>query len=296
MLKKIDTRIECHKLDKCEIDLSFAIEQHSADKIVAYKKVDGAPIYLGYYLPNDFHQNRDYPLFFFIHGGGWESRKIFPEQKCWQGDYLGYLARYYANKGFIGVCIDYRLVREHGQTYNYGIIECYEDCCDALDYVIAQAIEYGIDTKQMFLLGESAGGHLAGALATFHYDRHYVFQKIFLVNPITNLDDEWKSRVPVDSYHPQLSKLAMEERAKFLSPLYQVQKGIGEIVLIHGKEDTTVNPMQSIMFYNKMLELGQKCELHLIENTKHAFLLAEYYRDGLEACNIAIKIINHRLD
>ncbi len=43
-----------------------------------------------------------------------------------------------------------------------------------------------------------------------------------------------------------------------------------------------------------MKELSRPCELHVIEKTDHAFLLAEYYK-GLAACDIALEIIDSTL-
>ncbi len=40
-----------------------------------------------------------------------------------------------------------------------------------------------------------------------------------------------------------------------------------------------------------MKGLSKSCELHVIEKTDHAFLLAEYYK-GLVACDIALNIID----
>ncbi len=288
--------LKYYSIMKNEINIENAIEKHSADKVIAYKNVDGNPICLGYYFPQKYYLDRKYPLFVFVHGGAWESHKIFDDQSCWQGDYLGYLARYYADKGFVCVSVDYRLAQEAGQIENYEIIDCYEDCCDAMDYVIEHADTYSIDRRRIYLLGESAGGHLAGGLAMFHYDRKYEFKKVFLVNPITHLHDEWKSRVSLRSKHPKLCALSVEERADFLSLLNQVQNDMGEVILIHGEDDTTVNPMHSWKLYERMKEIGCRCELHLIEKTKHAFMLAEYYKNGMESCKIGIQIINDALN
>ena len=288
--------IKYYRIKDSDIDIDSSIERHSADEIISYKEVGGEPIYLGYFLPEKYSRDSEYPLFVFVHGGGWESHKIFADQSCWQGDYLGYLARYYADKGFICVSIDYRLARDAGQAENYGIIDCYEDCCDALDFVIEHADTYGIDTEQIHLLGESAGGHLAGGMAAFHYDRRYDFRKVFLINPITYLYDEWRSRVPLKSNHPRLYSLSAEQRAKFLSPLCQLQDDVCEMVLIHGKDDITVNPAHSLKLYGRMKEMKRKCELHLIEETKHAFMLAEYYKYGTGACKLGIQIINEALN
>ena len=275
-----------------EVNLSNLIAEHSADKIIVYKKVDKAPLYMGYYFPKDYNQNKRYPVFIMIHGGAWSSHMIFEEQVHWQGDYLGYLARYYAQKGMVCVSVDYRLARNCGQTDNYGLIDCYEDCCDAMDAIIRDANQYGVDTDRMYLLGESAGGHLAGALATFHFDRSYGFKKVILINSITDLGDErWKRYVPVESRNPHLKDMSFEERVAFLSPLHQISKLTSDVILVHGENDQAVNVEHSYKFYKRMKEFSKGCELHLIENTKHAFLLAEYTKE-LHACKTGIGIIN----
>lgn len=283
-----------HELKEIDIDLTDAISRHSADEGVVYKTVNGEPIYLGYYFPKNYDKQKKYPTFLFIHGGGWCSHTIFEEQPHWQGDYLGYLARYYADKGMICVSIDYRLAVDCGQNDGYGIIDCYEDCCDAVDYVLGHADAYGVNIENMYLLGESAGGHLAGAVTTFHYDRKYSFQKVILVNAITHLEDDWKDRVPVNTTHPKLADLSFAERAAFLAPLYQISDETGDVVLIHGESDTVVNREHSVKFYDRMKELGKNCELHTVRNTNHAFLLAEY-TPNIMACKVGINIINNHL-
>lgn len=278
-----------------EIDISGAIKKHSADQLIVYKQVDNIPIFLGFYFPIQYSTNRTYPLCIFVHGGGWTSHKVFEEQSCWQGDYLGYLARYYADKGYVCVSIDYRLAKGNGQAERYGILDCYEDCCDAVDYVLSNKDEYAIDTEKMYLLGESAGGWLAGGLATFHYDKKYKFRKTFLINPITHMYDVWGKYVPLESVHPFLKKMTLEEKQSFLSPLCQIYREMGDCVVIHGMQDCTVNPEHSILFYKRMQSAGKSCELHLLEKTEHAFLLPEYYDKGLEACKTAICILNQEL-
>ena len=288
--------IKNHPLIDLEINISDAITHHSADIVVAYKEVESQPIYLGYYLPKEYDSDKEYPTFVFVHGGGWASHMIFEDQETWAGDYLGYLARYYADKGFISVSIDYRLAVHSGQKENYGLINCYEDCCDAMDYILTHAKEYGVNVSEMYLLGESAGGYLAAALATFHYDKQYMLKKVFLVNSITHLYDRWKVNVPICSQHSQLQNLTVDERADFLSPLYQLDRNCGKVILFHGECDPVVSIEHSRLFYDKMVSLRIPCEFHIFENTKHAFLLAEYYERGLEACKITISIIDSALE
>ena len=274
-----------HILEEKALDLSRYIENHSADEIVAYKMVDREPITLGLFLPSQYHSNSNYPTIFFIHGGGWTSHQIFADQKEWQGDHLGYLARYYVDKGYIGISIDYRLLQDMGQKENYQLADLYADCVDAVDYVLDRSNEYRIDMEKVYILGESAGGHLAGLITTKYKREGFRFYTSFLVNPLTDLvnDAEWGKRVPVSIRH--------EEYAKELSPLYNIDSDTCPVILLHGKNDTVVNPTHSKVFFEKMCEFGRYCELHYIEETGHAFLLAEYTKN-IMACKIGISILD----
>jgi len=281
-----------HKIHSVDVDLVSAIANHSADTCTVYKAVDGQPLYLGIYYPKGYDRTGSYPTFIFIHGGAWCEKKVFDDQSFWQGDYLGFLARYYADRGFLCISIDYRLIKEQGQAENYGLIDSYEDCCDAIDFIQSQAANYGIDINRMYLLGESAGGHLAGAIATFRYDRRYNFETIFLINPITSLhDSKWKTRVPRKSNHNSLCNLTLHDRVEFLSPLYQADVHTSRVILIHGNADTCVSLEHSKAFYAKMLTLGKECTLHILDGVNHAFLLAEFTAE-LDACKLGISIIN----
>lgn len=279
------------KVNDAEINLQDALVRHSADECICYNIVGDEKLYLGYYYPMNYKKSNKYPTFLFVHGGGWVSKKIFADQPHWQGDHLGYLARYYADKGFLCVSIDYRMIRGNGQVEEYELINSYEDCCDALDFILHHADEYGVDVNKLYLLGESAGGYLAGALATFSYKRRYFFKKVFLINAITGFDEKWSEFLPTKSAHYKLMHLKFCEYEKFLSPIHQIDGNTSEIILIHGEADTCVSLKHSIDFYNKMRIKQKKCELHVIEKTEHAFLLAEYTRE-IEACKIGIEIIN----
>lgn len=284
-----------HELSEIDMDLSAAIARHSADDCVVYKTVDGQPYYLGFYFPEAYDKANSYPTFVFIHGGGWSEKKIFSDQSHWQGDYLGFLARYYADKDYVCISIDYRLIKDNGQAEGFGLIDCYEDCCDALDYLDIHSSDYGIDPNKMYLLGESAGGHLAGAVATFHYDRRYQFKTVFLINPITDLNDhKWGQYIPIECKHKQLASLTLQERIDFLSPVRQADDRTSPVVLIHGHSDGCVDPMHAKTFYQKMRALSKECDLHFLDKTSHAFLLAEYTPQQ-HACKMGIQIIDRCL-
>lgn len=269
-----------HNLKEKNLDLSPYIARHSGDETITYKMVQDEPIKLSFYFFPKGVSKQLRPVIFMIHGGGWSSHTILPGQSDWSGDHLGYLARYYADKGFVAASIDYRLLQEMGQKPGYQLSDLYQDCTDAVDYVLDRAENYGIDTENVYLLGESAGGHLAGLMATKYKRDGFRFQRVFLVNAITDLvDDEvWTSRVT-------------KEAAQELSSLYNISGNTCPVTMIHGANDHVVNPKHSELFYKRMQMFHRVCDVHWIQDTDHAFLLAEYTKNQ-NACRIGIEIID----
>ena len=150
-----------------------------------------------------------------------------------------------------------------------------------------------MDFSNATVLGESAGGHLAAALSTFSYKGKPVFKRAILVNAITDLaDPTWSKVVPKNTNNAHLKNLSDAERTKFLSPIDHIDRTTCSTLLIHGTDDTIVDPQQHSAAYNdKMFANGRNSELHLIRDTNHAFLLVEY-NQKYAAASTAIGIID----
>ena len=249
-----------------ELDLSQSIHGHTADEVLTYKTVSGQPLLLACFYPLDYRPERRYPAIAMIHGGGWSSRKIFDDQSGWAGDYLGYLARLFAMRGFLALSIDYRLLQDAS------LADMIEDCRDAVAY-----IKHRFAPETLDLLGESAGGYLAAAVDAFSEKPQ--FRRVILANPITDLTlDRWGEFAPEGA-----DKAA-------LSPALHVGAQCSPTLLLHGEADTTVSPGHSLRYHAAMQQAGIPCDLLLLKNTTHAFLLAEYYKDTA-ACETAIRWI-----
>lgn len=274
---------------------SSEVARHSGDETRVFKTVGGAPLLLSLHYPADYDPARQYPLFVFVHGGGWQGRKVFGDQAEWSGDYLGYLARYYAERGWLCAGIDYRMMRKKGQIAGYEMMDLFEDCMDALEYLKDHAGELGADLTRAVVLGESAGGHLAGMLAT----QTDFFTTAVLVNPVTDLSDpKWNGYLPKQPAHPALRGVSAAEIEKLFSPVCHVRSDLCPILLLHGAADSVVNPQHARAFHDRMLECGNEAELHLIEDTNHAFLLVEYMQElgnAPDAAGIAVDLIDEWL-
>ena len=108
---------------------------------------------LDIYRPRDA---RDAPVVVFFYGGSWKSGKR--QWYGWAGEAL-------ARRGLVVVVPDYRLwpkVRLDGFM---------QDGAHAVAWAHAHASEYGGDPSSLFLMGHSAGAHIAALLAT---DGHWL--------------------------------------------------------------------------------------------------------------------------
>ncbi|MDA1055612.1 MAG: alpha/beta hydrolase [Planctomycetota bacterium] len=92
------------------------------------------------------------PAIISVHGGRWHGGH--------KRDGSTIVVRQWAGFGFFAMSIDYRLV---GCT---PAPACYQDMQCAIRYVNAHAKEYNIDPDRIFLMGQSAGGHMVSLAAT----------------------------------------------------------------------------------------------------------------------------------
>lgn len=87
-------------------------------------------------------------IFFF--GGGWKS-----------GSFTQFVpqAEYFAGRGLVCACADYRISSIHKTTPDL----CVEDAKSAVRWLRSHAAELGVDPGRIIASGGSAGGHLAAA-------------------------------------------------------------------------------------------------------------------------------------
>lgn len=91
------------------------------------------------------------PVMIYIHGGGWRK-----------GDKANVARKpqAFADQGFAFVSVNYRL---HPQTDFRGQGA---DVARAIQHVVANASQAGVDPERVYLMGHSAGAHLAALVAT----------------------------------------------------------------------------------------------------------------------------------
>lgn len=116
---------------------------------VVYGKVYGAALIADVAFPET---SRKLPAILSVHGGRWRAGH--------KRDGSAIKVKQWAGFGFFAMSIDYRL-RDATMPP-----ACYQDLQCAIRYLHAHAAEFHIDTDRIFLIGQSAGGHMVSLAAT----------------------------------------------------------------------------------------------------------------------------------
>jgi len=265
---------------------------------IVIKKVNNEEVKLFYVKPTDSKINKKRTAVVWIHGGGWTggvTETFFPH------------ARYFASRGAVGFCIHYRLVKADGSVT---VADCLADCKSAIRYIREHADELDIDPVKIIVMGESAGGHLASCLGTVKgFDSPTDNLKVsevpnvmVLYNPLSDFSTNPlitriiggaalnKNPTP-ESQIPSAEQL---ELARKLSPIFNVHQHQPPTLIIHGTDDTVILPEQSVKFTQAMKKAGNKCQLILLPETKHAFVCVKWKSTEPEVVN-AIRIADNFL-
>lgn len=265
--------ISCNENDNME-SIYKIMENISITSNITYKKIDSLEVQLDVYYPAKklgeepwekiTEQNK--PTLIYFHGGGWA-----------EGDrtsrFLGLLP--YLEKGWCVVNVEYRLLQETN------LIGCLNDCIDAINWVNDNSSTYKFDTSQIYLSGESAGGHLA-LLAGMTNEPELGTNKIHRRNTkikgiinwygITKMDNAikfWNDK----SYTELIMDKWEGDKNQYLeitSPINHIsQSTTPPIISLHGDKDVNVEIEQAISFHEQLQANGIKNKLVKIKGKKH---------------------------
>jgi len=118
-------------------------------KDVIYGRSDGAVLLADIAYPDG---KDSLPVTLMVHGGRWRAGSRSDENYAKQDGW--------AHNGFFAMNIDYRLVNSAPAP------ACYQDMYTAIRWVHAHAAEYHIDTRRIYLMGNSSGGQEVALAAT----------------------------------------------------------------------------------------------------------------------------------
>jgi len=265
---------------------------------LVYGSAGGKPLLADLYLPRG--TGRLLPAIVWLHGGGWRfgDRKLGPD-----------LTRYFAQRGFAMVSIDYRLSDE--AKFPAAV----EDVKTAVRWLRAEAVHYGLDAERIGLWGSSSGGHLAALAALsgrgvfegksaehceFASDVQAVVDGYgptdFLlmdeqrVSDGIHSDDAESVQLPADlrsadegSFESRFLGRAITtcpELVQQANPITYARPGAPPFLILHGLSDAAVPAQQSELLYDALAAHNNDVTLCLISGLGHGFLNRNHLDDG----------------
>lgn len=210
------------------------------------------------------------PGIIMIHGGGWVGGDKAQDRN---------ICQLFASEGYVVTTINYRL----GPRYNWP--DQIGDVQLAVRYMRAHAAQTGLDPKRICSLGDSAGAHLAlflDELQTIHP------ADVATIDPTISP----KVNCVVDQFGPaDLSRLyrenpSVQENISALlsqgsvqsnaslyadaSPVDNIAKGTGPVLIIQGTHDQTVLPDQSQELQQDLVKAGVQVQ-YISYNGDHEY-------------------------
>ncbi len=233
---------------------------------IAYAPGGNARQQLDVYLPTDSaFTNKPRPVVVFFYGGAWQEGS--------RSDYL-FVAEALTQRGYVVVVPDYRVYPEVKYP------DFLQDGAAAVAWAATNADRYGGDRSRIFLMGHSAGAHIAAMLAldsTFldaqKVPRTSVKGLIGLAGAYDFLPLTEPNVIALFASEPNL---ALTQPIYYVSP--SAAKTTPPVLLLHGIDDRRVYPKNSINLARELRAIGVKVELDLLPGLSHTDIIAKFTR------------------
>ena len=225
------------------------------------------------------------PCIIIIHGGGWSSNS----EEVMRG-----FARELANSGrYVVFNIDYRWMDKlDGDKKPTALHQIIEDVYGAVLHITENAAMYGGDSNNIFLTGDSAGGHLAASVANFVErlgDKGFnkienTFQFVPTYIPKGKSIEEIKQKLAqsIKGVAPSYGVFSMQMLSqrfadypflKEVAPINYIPEGRAvPYFLLRGTEDQLIKNEEVESYAKALIKAGQRVEYLQVGGANHAFL------------------------
>ncbi|HFU3812079.1 TPA: alpha/beta hydrolase [Streptococcus suis] len=237
------------------------------DGYKTYANKENKDLTVSIYENGESYGDKPQPILVYIHGGGWASGDSESQS--------GFL-RGMANRGYVVFSINYRLATDEDPTWE----KATEDIADAMNWIKANASNYGGDSSRLILSGESAGGHLALLYTGLVTNGQLNTPKPNAVGVMyPAIDLKWTSKngrylstepIPniVEKYIGG-NLTEYQDRLAAVDPLNYISKELPPIYIIHGEKDTLVTVTGSEDYVEQVKAAGGQAELVSLPYSNH---------------------------
>ena len=236
---------------------------------IVYGRVHGAGLLADIAYPDS---KDPLPAIVSVHGGRWRGGH--------KRDRSTIDVRQWAGFGFFAMSIDYRLV---GCT---AAPACYQDLQCAIRYVHAHAQRYRIDAERVFLIGQSAGGHMVSLAATLGdgpFPRTGGWE--------TAIND-FRAVISVAANY-ELTTLSWGniwtptgadplDARKLASPVNHIHRNMKPLLILHSDNDRSVPIDNALMMVDALKKAGASYKFHRYPTMGHMGINEEVIARSLE--------------
>ena len=203
-------------------------------------EIEGILIY-----PLNYQEDMQYPTITVVHGGpeahydnGWLTSYSMAGQ---MGAAEGFAVFYPNYRGSTGRGLEFAMSSQ-GDLAGAE----FDDIVEGVDYLIAEGIS---DADKVGVTGGSYGGYATAWLSTKYSDRFAA--GVMFVGISNNLSKWGTSDIPEELFYVHARKRIWDDWMGYLerSPVYHVDNAKTPLLIMHGKEDTRVDPGQSYELY-----------------------------------------------
>jgi acetyl esterase/lipase len=254
----------------CQLREKNFVKYHASPNVrvisrLVFARYGVEKLLLDLYLPLPAGQNR--PGVIVVRGGGWlvGDRKRF-----------AHVASALAERGVAAACIEYRTADQ--AAFPAAI----QDVKAAVRWMRANAAQYGIDPAVVGTIGGSSGAHMAllvgltQGIAEFEGSGGNA-------NTSSAVQGVVAMAVPADLLSlTDTNKLTVgrflhatpeqdNEKWRWASPVNHIRRDGPPVLLLHGADDDSVPPSQSIDFAQRYRRAGASAEVYILDGAPHAF-------------------------
>ncbi|NJM50341.1 MAG: alpha/beta hydrolase [Sphingomonadales bacterium] len=215
----------------------------------------------------------------FFHGGSWRD-----------GERAGYafLGRAFAARGFVTVIADYRKI----PAVRFPAFV--EDSADAISWTARNIGQYGGDPDQIFVMGHSAGAHIAMMAAL---DPQWLARngmKTDVVKGVIGLAGPYDF-LPFDSGSAAEYALGQWKKPEETQPITYARADTPPLLLLTGDQDTTVKPRNSRALNDAIMKAGGVSESKIypgVDHTDIIMAIARPFRNKAPVVDDSVEFIH----
>ncbi|BFM10168.1 alpha/beta hydrolase [Simiduia litorea] len=215
---------------------------------------------LDVYTPINTTYTSSLPVVIFFYGGCWGACETLPKE-----DYA-FVAQTLLEHGIVVVIADYRLF----PTVRF--LSIIEDARNAVEWTHQHIAEYGGNPKQLFLMGHSAGAHLAAMLAM---NQAYLSQDAYAdLNGFIGLAGPYNFLPFDEPYMPELFGPPLNEHES--QPITYVDGSEPPSLLLYGDADTRVKPVNIDGLFKRLEAANSPVQKRIYQGVDHADIIASF--------------------